>query len=263
MSVLICMFLRSIFTASDLHLLAEAGLCSGELYSFCSLSVTDVYITFRGGFEDFNIMHHFLLGFSVMALIYLSAEGSIIVFQKPRFIGVKTGRTVIIYCVPSNPTRGPARVQWFKNKNYQSSLTNDQRITINDRNNDKNASITLKKVETEDSGTYVCKLNDTFGPGTELQVSRFSEPHAVLMRSRVKDVIIFLQAFLLVLCIVVPLVRLYKLEKKEEAEYEEPEDDHIYEGLEIEQVGGDVYEDISTFAQSSDAAWQVESPCQE
>ncbi|ROL53942.1 B-cell antigen receptor complex-associated protein beta chain [Anabarilius grahami] len=96
-----------------------------------------------------------------------------------------------------------------------------------------------------------------------IYLSGYSEPQAVMRRSRVKDVIIFLQAFLLILCIVVPLIQFYKLGKKEEADYEEPEDDHIYEGLEIEQCGGDIYEDISTYAQPTDAAWEVESPDQE
>ncbi|XP_056101760.1 B-cell antigen receptor complex-associated protein beta chain isoform X2 [Rhinichthys klamathensis goyatoka] len=208
-------------------------------------------------------MHSFLLGCSVMALIYLSAEAiNIHVFQKPRFLGVKTGRSVIIYCVSSHSSL-PAHVVWFKEGADKVTLKNSQRINIKEKSETTNASIAIKKVEMEDSGVYFCKLNDTLGPGTALQVSRYSEPQAILHRSRVKDVIIFLQAFLLILCIVVPLVQFYKLEKKEEADYEEPEDDHIYEGLEIEQCGGDVYEDISVYAQPTDAPWEVESPDQE
>ncbi|XP_067225628.1 B-cell antigen receptor complex-associated protein beta chain [Chanodichthys erythropterus] len=208
-------------------------------------------------------MHYFLLGCSVMALIYLSAEErNIHVYQKPRFFGVKTGRSVIIYCVSSQPSL-PANVQWFKDQDSNPLKNQNQKIEINERTDKRNASITIRKVEIEDSGNYFCKLNNTHGPGTALQVSRYSEPQAVMRRSRIKDVIIFLQAFLLILCIVVPLIQFYKLEKKEEADYEEPEDDHIYEGLEIEQCGGDIYEDISTYAQPTDAAWDVESPDQE
>ncbi|XP_073684933.1 B-cell antigen receptor complex-associated protein beta chain-like [Garra rufa] len=174
-------------------------------------------------------MHYFLLGSSVMALIYLSAEGNIHVFQKPRFLGVKTGRTVIIYCVPSNPSL-PNRVEWFKDQTHKVQLKESHRIRIMEKDDQTNASISIRQVETEDSGTYFCKMNDTFGPGTELQVSRYSDPKTILARSRVKDVIIFIQGLLLILCIAVPLVQFYKLDKKEEADYEEPEDDHIYEG---------------------------------
>ncbi|XP_016310720.1 B-cell antigen receptor complex-associated protein beta chain [Sinocyclocheilus anshuiensis] len=208
-------------------------------------------------------MHYFLLGSSVMALIYLSAEGNIQLFQKPRFVGVKTGQTVKIYCVPSNLSL-PAHVEWFKGQSYKDQLKNSQKITITEKSDKLNASITIKKVEIEDRGTYFCKLNGMLGPGTELQVSRYSEPQAIFMRSRVKDVIIFLQALLLILCIVVPLVQIYKLENKEDAIYEEPEDAHIYAGLEIEQCGGaDLYEDITALARETDAAWEVESPDQE
>ncbi|KAI2658774.1 B-cell antigen receptor complex-associated protein beta chain [Labeo rohita] len=201
-----------------------------------------------------------------MALIYLSAGGNVHVFQKPRFIGVKTGRTVIIYCVPSNPNpfNGSFPVEWSKDPTFEKQLQDSHKIKIMKGSNVMNASITLKKVETEDSGTYFCRLKGSNGPGTELQVSRYSDPQSILMRSRVKDVIIFIQGLLLILCIVVPLVQYYRLEKKEDAIYEVPEDDHIYEGLQIEQCGGaDLYEDITAYARDTDAAWEVESPDQE
>ncbi|XP_026078923.1 B-cell antigen receptor complex-associated protein beta chain isoform X2 [Carassius auratus] len=208
-------------------------------------------------------MHYFLLGSSVMALIYLSAEENVHLFQKPRFVGVKTGRTVTIYCVPSNPTLS-IHVKWYKGELYKKQLKNSHKIKIIEKSDKVNASITIKKVEIEDSGTYFCQLNRTLGPGTELQVSRYSDPQTILRRSRVKDVIIFLQAILLVLCVVVPLVQIYKLEQKEDAIYEEPEDDHIYEGLEVERCGGaDLYEDITVYARDTEAAWEVESPDQE
>lgn len=165
--------------------------------------------------------------------------------------------------MPSTPSL-PAHVEWFKGQAKNHQLKNSQRIKIKEKSDTIYASIIISNVEIEDSGTYFCKLNSTFGPGTELQVLRYADPQAVLSRSRVKDVFIFLQGLLLILCIAVPLVQFYRLEKKEEAVYEEPEDDHIYEGLEIEQCGGaDLYEDITTLARDTDAAWEVESPDQE
>uniref|UniRef100_A0A673G0S5 Ig-like domain-containing protein n=1 Tax=Sinocyclocheilus rhinocerous TaxID=307959 RepID=A0A673G0S5_9TELE len=188
-------------------------------------------------------MHYFLLGSSVMALIYLSAEGNTHVFQKPRFVGVKTGQTVKIYCVPSNLSL-PAHVEWFKGQSYKDQLKNSQKITITEKSDKLNAAITIKKVEIEDRGTYFCKLNGMLGPGTELQVS--SSLCTRISLSRVKDVIIFLQALLLILVLRYVLCLC------------------AVQGLEIEQCGGaDLYEDITALARETDAAWEVESPDQE
>ncbi|KAA0725546.1 hypothetical protein E1301_Tti010292 [Triplophysa tibetana] len=172
-------------------------------------------------------MHYLLLTSSVMALMYITvyvvAEGDIQVFQKPRFFGVKTGRTVMIYCVASNPSLS-AGVVWLKGgstiKTSEPLKTNPKKIIIMEKTSIRNASITIKKVDINDSGIYFCRLNDTEGPGTELQ------------------------------------------EKKEDAIYDEPEVDHTYEGLEIDHCG-DIYEDISTLAPVPDAVWEVESPDQE
>lgn len=214
-------------------------------------------------------MIYFLLSYSVIALMVITAEGHIQVFQKPRFFGVKTGRTVMIYCVASDPSL-PARVEWLIAKTYngnQETLESNEKTVIMEKTSTRNASITIKKVDLDDNGVYFCKLNGTQGPGTALRVSRHSDPQAIMSRSRVKDVIIFLQGFLLILCIIVPLVQFFKLEKKEDADYEEPKDDHTYEGLEIEHCG-DVYEEINAVAApnsdaDADAVWEVESPDQE
>ncbi|XP_056627216.1 B-cell antigen receptor complex-associated protein beta chain isoform X2 [Triplophysa dalaica] len=208
-------------------------------------------------------MHYLLLTSSVMALIYIT-EGHIQVFQKPRFFGVKTGRSVKIYCVTSNPSL-PAQVEWKIARTYKGPsipLKTSQRIITMEKTSTRNASITIRTVNIEDSGIYICKLNNTEGPGTELHVSRHSDPQSILKRSRIKDMLIILQGFLLTLCVIVPLVLFYKQEKKEDAVYDEPEVDHTYEGLEIDHCG-DIYEDISTLAPDPEAVWEVESPDQE
>lgn len=118
----------------------------------------------------FAILNRFCLACFLSIHLIFSAEGNIHVFQKPRFVGMRTGRTVRIYCVPSNPSL-PAHVEWFKDQNYKDQLKNSQRIKIKEKSDTTNSSIIISKVETEDSGTYFCKLNGTLGPGTELQVS--------------------------------------------------------------------------------------------
>ncbi len=184
----------------------------------------------------FTILNRFCLACFLSIHLFFSAGVNIHVFQKPRFVGMRTGRTVRIYCVPSTPSL-PAHVEWFKGQAKNHQLKNSQRIKIKEKSDTINASIIISNVETEDSGTYFCKLNNTFGPGTELQVlSRcqfvdvfacflrlytcislsvsspgYADPQAVLSRSRVKDVFIFLQGLLLILCIAVPLVQFYRL----------------------------------------------------
>lgn len=121
----------------------------------------------------FEILIRFcLVSFLFIHLIF-AAGGNVHVFQKPRFIGVKTGRTVIIYCVPSNPNpfNGSFPVEWSKDPTFEKQLQDSHKIKIMKGSNVMNASITLKKVETEDSGTYFCRLKGSNGPGTELQVS--------------------------------------------------------------------------------------------
>lgn len=65
----------------------------------------------------------------------------------------------------------PSHVVWFKDRADKGALKNSKRIYIKEKSEKTNASILIKKVEVEDSGIYFCKLNDTLGPGTALQVS--------------------------------------------------------------------------------------------
>ncbi|KAI4884515.1 hypothetical protein NFI96_020483, partial [Prochilodus magdalenae] len=215
------------------------------------------------------------------------------VLQKPRFYGAKTGMAIHIVCsVSGSPGGASVMAEWYKTKKHTD--TKNQKFK-NPRAKFQNTTLLISKVELEDSGIYFCKIKDTFGYGTELQVLRHINSKAAAQRSNMKDFVIFLQSFLLLLCIVLPLVWHYKLVrtalintntpsfsrlwrfglvrmsahssalfqgKKEEAVYEEPEHDHTYEGLEIEHCG-DLYEDIRPFCQGTqgpEAAWEVVEP---
>ncbi|XP_067101426.1 B-cell antigen receptor complex-associated protein beta chain [Osmerus mordax] len=185
--------------------------------------------------------------------------------QKPRFYGVKAGRSVIIYCVAPGHTQN-AEVEWYKAPKYNTPsaereiVTAGQQIHMREKSMTQNASISFRDLTTEASGVYFCKMNHNWGPGTELQVFRPNNFNSAVRRSNMKDALILIQAFLLTLCVVAPLIRSQTLFKKEETIYEEPQHDHIYEGLEIEQCGGGVYEDISAYAQpeQAEAAWNKE-----
>ncbi|XP_038847460.1 B-cell antigen receptor complex-associated protein beta chain [Salvelinus namaycush] len=206
-----------------------------------------------------------LVGCCGLAFVNLSValNSTLHVTQKPRFYGVKTNRNVTIFCMVSDRNQS-ATVEWYKASEYNTTRKKIEgdRVTVRQKSMLRNALIELSRVETEDTGLYFCLINNiTWGPGTELQVFRPSNAENAERRSKLKDALIFLQALLLTLFALVPLLRHQSLLKKEDAIYEEPEHDHIYEGLEIEHCGG-LYEDISAYAQpgpaEAAAAWKQE-----
>ncbi|XP_066521797.1 B-cell antigen receptor complex-associated protein beta chain [Hoplias malabaricus] len=203
-------------------------------------------------------MHYFIVSCSLLALVNLAAANTKLhIDQKPRFYGVKTGKTVNIMCLFSGNKNLGEKIEWYKVKAHRDPR---QQFSGHKSALILNTSLTIPNVEVTDSGIYYCKVKDQYGPGTELQVFRRSDKGSAKWRSNMKDFVIFLQAFFLLLCIVIPLVWHYKLMKKEEAVYEEPERDHTYEGLEIEHCGGDLYEDIHAYSQANqgpEAEWEV------
>uniref|UniRef100_A0A4W5K8W6 CD79b molecule, immunoglobulin-associated beta n=1 Tax=Hucho hucho TaxID=62062 RepID=A0A4W5K8W6_9TELE len=205
-----------------------------------------------------------VVGCCGLAFVNLSValNSTLQVTQKPRFYGVKTNRNVTIFCVVSDQNQ-PSKVDWYKASEYniKGKKIEGGRVTVRQRSAFRNASIELSRVETEDTGVYSCLINNiTWGPGTELQVLRPSIPERAEKRSNLKDALIFIQGVLLTLFALAPLLRHQSLLKKEDAIYEEPEHDHIYEGLEIEHCGGGLYEDLSVYAQpgpaEAAAAWK-------
>ncbi|KAF4085401.1 hypothetical protein AMELA_G00117760 [Ameiurus melas] len=215
-------------------------------------------------------MNYILLGCFLLSLVNLSVMADFQVQQKPRFYGVNVGRWVIFTCSASDLTLGEAVVTWHKIDKYEEAkvykhdlhaFKNNRAV---ERSGNMKGQLTIRNLEVQDSGIYYCKMNNTWGRGTELQVFRRSKADVVTGRNKMKDMIILFQGFLLMLCVIIPLVWYYRLEQKEEAVYEEPERDHTYEGLEIEHCG-DLYEDLTAFAQEPDAeaAWEIESPEQE
>ncbi|KAG7277568.1 hypothetical protein CRUP_013886 [Coryphaenoides rupestris] len=113
----------------------------------------------------------------------------------------------------------------------------------------------------------ICELNMTpqvewfWAPDLDLKAEEPVGPVDVPKmeyRSKVKDVLILLQGVMLASCIAALLLRRYTLVKKEEAIYEDPQQDHIYEGLVVETCEGELYEDISGYIQTggAEATWE-------
>ncbi|XP_010864590.1 uncharacterized protein cd79b [Esox lucius] len=209
----------------------------------------------------FTTMYWLLVAYLGLIFCNLS-EGTFQLSQNPRFIGMNPGRKVCIYCKVSPKNPKDANVNWYKAPKYKTEADNRNKLQMSNYIKIINqTNICITSLTIEDSGVYFCQIDNTWGPGTEIQVSRRIHFEAAQRRSNFKDVLIFVQGSLLMLMILVPLLRRRTLGKKEEAIYEEPEHDHIYEGLAIEHCG-DFYEDISVYAQhgpaEAAAAWKQE-----
>uniref|UniRef100_A0A8C2ZD44 Ig-like domain-containing protein n=1 Tax=Cyclopterus lumpus TaxID=8103 RepID=A0A8C2ZD44_CYCLU len=183
--------------------------------------------------------------------------------QIPRFYGARTRHNAGICCRSARKLL-PAKVEWFKASRYTEDDPSRSEIKAGRRfnffNNDPNQKcLVMHDVRTEDSGVYYCKLNDTWGPGTELRVARTIDLPQALHRTKMKDGLIILQGLLLAVCIAAVLLRKRQMLKQEDSIYEEPETDHIYEGLAIETCGGGLYEELSVYAQA-EGAEEAEAP---
>ncbi|XP_037547148.1 uncharacterized protein cd79b [Nematolebias whitei] len=200
-----------------------------------------------------------LAGCYGLALITLSV--GLQISQRPRFYGVKVGQLVPIYCKSSglDPNR---TVYWYKADKYDTKkiqIQEDERIHFQESEGIQNAFLLLKNLQIEDSGVYFCKRNSQYGPGTALQVVRNVDPFQAQYRSQMKDGLMVLQGLVLATCVAAILLRKQQLHsKRRDSLYEEPENDHIYEGLAIETCGGELYEELSAYAQpeGAEAPWE-------
>ncbi|XP_063338206.1 B-cell antigen receptor complex-associated protein beta chain [Pelmatolapia mariae] len=181
--------------------------------------------------------------------------------QKPRFYGVAVNSDVPLYC--SSSRQDNSTVQWFKankigDKQTPLSTLIDDSISFQNHGFVQKAYLHISKIQMRHSGVYYCKINKTQGPGTEVNVFRPVVMEKAIYRSNVKDGLIVFQGFLLAVFIAALLLRKQKLWERRDSEYEEPETDHIYEGLAIETCGGGLYEELSVYAQAegAEAPWE-------
>lgn len=113
--------------------------------------------------------------------------------QRPRFYGLMPGHTVTISCFPKPPA-SIVSVEWYKATTYDAItqlIQEKERYEIT-KINTTSSFLRIFNVKTEDSGVYFCKINEEWGPGTELQVvskwlgkhkcfERCSETHDALL----------------------------------------------------------------------------------
>ncbi|XP_004556811.1 B-cell antigen receptor complex-associated protein beta chain [Maylandia zebra] len=202
-------------------------------------------------------MRWMLAGWWGLVLISLSvADNKILqIKQKPRFYGVAVKSNVPIYC--SSSRQHNSTVKWFKANKIGDEQTPLSTL-IDDNIRFQMAYLYINNIQMRHSGVYYCKINETQGPGTEVKVFRPVVMEKALYRSNLKDGLIVFQGFLLAVFIAALLLRKQKLWERRDSEYEEPETDHIYEGLAIETCGGGLYEELSVYAQAegAEAPWE-------
>ncbi|NWV85165.1 CD79B protein, partial [Dasyornis broadbenti] len=176
------------------------------------------------------------------------------IHQHPRYLAVKKNMPVYFICY----CQEPENMQWYKTAEDSKDLSvldqNTSSYTIERTNVSIN--LTLFRTTYQDCGIYVCdkkgllEKEKLHACGTELRVMGTSSIKQVQNRNTLKDAIIIIQSILLVIFISIPI--LLFLDKGEDKK--SPEEDHTYEGLEVEQMA--TYEDITPFRDMK-AKWTV------
>ncbi|NXE13394.1 CD79B protein, partial [Lophotis ruficrista] len=182
-----------------------------------------------------------------------------LVHQHPRYMAAKKNMPVHFICY----SREPESMQWYKTVEDSDDVFeldhNTSHYSIERKDNFIN--FTIFKITYKDNGIYVCDSKNLTAEkkrphscGTELRVMGHSNIQQIQSRNTLKDAIIIIQSILLVVFISVPmLLFLDKVSDGGEGK-ESPEEDHTYEGLEVEQMA--TYEDITPFRDVK-AKWTV------
>ncbi|NXF12721.1 CD79B protein, partial [Smithornis capensis] len=177
------------------------------------------------------------------------------VHQHSRYLALKKNMPVSLICY----THEPQNMQWYKmekdREDFSELNQNNSNYIIN--RTDRSIKFTIVRATHGDSGIYVCdrkdilEKKDLHACGTEIRVVGNTSIKQVQNRNTLKDAIIIIQSILLVIFISIPILLL--LDKVSDSK-KRPEEDHTYEGLEVEQMA--TYEDITPFRDVK-AKWTV------
>ncbi|KAM9006680.1 B-cell antigen receptor complex-associated protein beta chain isoform X2 [Sarcophilus harrisii] len=182
--------------------------------------------------------------------------------QHPRFVAKKRDSLFEVTCHVSHS----GEVSWLLKQESDPDprvLKLDNERLKNFRSNNT-VTLVIQKVQFEDNGIYYCQQACVENPekmyqgcGTELRVMGYSTVAQLKRRNTLKDAIIMIQTLLIIVFITVPIFLLLDKDDSKVA----LEDDHTYEGLEIDQTA--TYEDIVTL-RTGEVKWSVgEHPGQE
>ncbi|XP_008633476.1 B-cell antigen receptor complex-associated protein beta chain [Corvus cornix cornix] len=176
------------------------------------------------------------------------------VHQNPRYVAIRKNMPVHFICY----SQEPQTMKWYKTAEDRNdfSVLDQSTPSYSIERTNSSINLTLFRATYEDNGIYVCdrkdleKKEELHSCGTELRVMGTSSIKQVQNRNTLKDAIIIIQSILLIIFISIPI--LIFLDKGEEKK--SPEEDHTYEGLEVEQMA--TYEDITPFRDVK-AKWTV------
>ncbi|NXL85281.1 CD79B protein, partial [Alectura lathami] len=177
------------------------------------------------------------------------------VYQHPRYVAAKKNTPIHFICY----TNQPHGMRWYKasgdSTQFHELSHSTSRYSI--KKGEDYINFTIFRIAYEDNGIYVCdsknltqEKRQPHACGTELRVVGHSNAQQTQNRNTLKDAIIIIQTILLVVFISVPM--LLFLDKGDGKD--SPEEDHTYEGLEVEQMA--TYEDITPFRDVK-AKWTV------
>ncbi|XP_074116938.1 B-cell antigen receptor complex-associated protein beta chain isoform X2 [Sminthopsis crassicaudata] len=193
------------------------------------------------------------------------------IWQYPRFAAKKRDSRFEVTC----HIKHEGKVSWLLQQESDPDprvLKLDNERLQNSRSNDT-VTLVIQKIQFEDNGIYYCQQVCEENPeklyqacGTELRVMApshivspkgYSTVAQLKRRNTLKDAIIMIQTLLIIVFITVPIFLLLDKDDSKVA----LEDDHTYEGLEIDQTA--TYEDIVTL-RTGEVKWSVgEHPGQE
>ncbi|NXR49002.1 CD79B protein, partial [Hippolais icterina] len=177
------------------------------------------------------------------------------VYQNLRYVAIKKNMPIYLMCY----SQEAQIMQWYKTAEDRDELSVlDQNMpSYSVERTNTSINLTLFRATSQDSGIYVCDRKGLVQKkmlhscGTELRVMGTSSIQQVQNRNTLKDAIIIIQSILLVIFISIPI--LLFLDKASDNK-KSPEEDHTYEGLEVEQMA--TYEDITPFRDVK-AKWAV------
>uniref|UniRef100_A0A668ASA4 Immunoglobulin domain-containing protein n=1 Tax=Myripristis murdjan TaxID=586833 RepID=A0A668ASA4_9TELE len=207
-------------------------------------------------------MRWLLIGCYGLALVSLSLalELKQSLYQMPRFLRMRTESEMTIEC-QGRPAKLSDNnwIEWYMATKYDKKI--EDRIKLSNKKgvNIVGRHLFIKPLTAEHTGVYYCKLNSTWGSGTEVQVFSkwllFSCAN-LLRRSKMKDTLIILQGLLLAICVAALLLRNQTLVSDKTHSTSLPSTGQ--DGLAIESCAGGLYEDISVYAQpeGAEAPWE-------
>ncbi|XP_071433510.1 B-cell antigen receptor complex-associated protein beta chain [Pithys albifrons albifrons] len=181
-------------------------------------------------------------------------DGCLPVHQHLRYVMVKKNMPIYFLCY----SHDPKNLQWYKTEEKSEDIYGLDESTshYSIQRTDTFINFTILKTTYNDSAIYVCDRKNLLEKkylhtcGTELRVVGHSSIKQIQNRNTLKDAIIIIQSILLVIFISIPILLL--LDKGEGKKC--PEEDHTYEGLEVEHMA--TYEDITPFRDVK-AKWTV------